>query len=257
MRSFDGKTILITGAGSGIGRASAIRLASEGANIVGLDLSDTALEETGGLVSAQGGNWRAVAGNIADLSKLDLAFSVALNEFRGLDGLVNNAAVRGPTATMDEIGPSDFDEVVAINLKAVWYALKLARAPMRSRGGGAIVNIASMAAMRPNPRLPLYGMTKAGVVSLTLQAALDYAKDGVRVNCVCPGPVKTSMSQGFVSHLPLQEANEIHRRIARTTALNRYGEPEELAAAIRFLLSADASFITGAIMPVDGGSSAK
>jgi NAD(P)-dependent dehydrogenase (short-subunit alcohol dehydrogenase family) len=254
------KTVVITGAGSGIGRASAIRLSEDGANVVGVDVSEDGLAGTAADVQKAGSDFVSVAGSVADLSVLDAAVAAAIERFGGLDCLVNNAAIPGPRKPFDEALPSEFDEIVAINLKAVWYALKIARGPMKSRGGGAIVNIASAAAKRPDPSLPLYSMTKAGVVALTLQTALTYARDQIRVNCICPGPVDTQMSNQHLAQISRAgpyEVDELRRRVARTTAVNRFGTPAELAAAISFLLSADSSFITGAVVPVDGGMTLK
>ena len=251
---FSGKVFVITGAGSGIGRATVLRLASEGACTIGVDLVEAGLNQTGEAALAFGAGWKPIVGDVADLQIIDAAIHAAVTEFGGLDGVVNNAAMTGPQKNFEETTIEEFGSVIDVNLRAIWHALKKAREPLKSRGGGAVVNVASMAAIRPNRRLPLYGTSKAGVVGLTLQTALEYAVDNIRVNCVCPGPVKTQMSHTYSSSA---EAEEMQRRIARTTALNRYGTPEELAAAIAFLLSADASFITGAVVPVDGGSSVR
>jgi NAD(P)-dependent dehydrogenase (short-subunit alcohol dehydrogenase family) len=254
---FTGRTVIVTGAGQGIGRACALRLAQEGASIVGVDLHAAALDAVGEQVRGQGGGWRTVAGDLRSLETFDRSLDVAVADFGGLYGLVNNAAVTGASKRLSETVPADFQQVMDINLKAVWYALQAAYAPIVAGGGGAVVNIASMAAMRPSRRLPIYGASKAGVIGLTQQAALEYAEDGIRVNCVCPGPVNTPAAEAYKSKMPPSRVEELDRRIMRTAAMNRWGEPAEIAAAVCFLLSDDASFITGAILPVDGGSSVR
>lgn len=252
-----GRTVLITGAASGIGLATAILAAEQGANIVGLDLVADGLEAAGERVGAAGGKWRGVAGSVADHAVFDSAIDAAADSFGGLDFLVNNAGISGVQGAFHDASVEDFDTVVEINLKAVWYGLKAARAPLASRGGGAIVNIASMAAMRPNPYAPLYSMTKTGVVMLTKQTALAYAPDGIRVNCICPGPIETPIVSKMEMTMTTEESAEFRRHFTAQTALSRFGRPEEIASAVLFLLGESASFVTGAILPVDGGMSVK
>lgn len=250
---FEGKIILITGAASGIGRACALRLAREGADIVGLDLSREGLNALAEDVSALGRRCRTVAGSVAELPAIDAAFEAATEDLGGLDGLVNNAGVGGPMKRFDRVDPEEFDMMVAVNLKSVWYGMRQALKPMQARGGGSIVNVASMAGLRPNRRHAPYGMTKAGVISLTQHAAMDYASLGVRVNCLCPGPVETPIFQQMQSALGAKAYDEARDRVQRRTLMNRFGTADEQAAAVAFLLSDEAAFITGIAMPVDGG----
>ncbi|MBS0412718.1 MAG: SDR family oxidoreductase, partial [Proteobacteria bacterium] len=250
---FAQRVALITGAASGIGRAAALRLAGEGADVVAVDLSRDGLSDLQAEVGRLGRRCETVAGSVADLTVLDEAFTRAQETFGGLDMLVNNAGIAGPMQRFDTVSPEAFDEVVSVNLRATWYGVKAAFAPLKARGGGAIVNIASMAGLRPNPRHAPYGATKAAVVSLTQHAAMDFARHNIRVNCVCPGPVETPIFRQMEQGVGAEAYEAARRRIVQRTLMNRFGTPEEQASAIAFLLSDEASFITGIAMPVDGG----
>lgn len=250
---FAGRTVVITGAASGIGRACALRLAEEGADIVGLDLSAEGLGALAADVTSRGGRCETAVGSVADLDVVTSAIQRATQVFGGLDGLVNNAGIGGPMQPFETVPVEDFDKMIAINLKPVWFGMQAACAPMRARGGGAIVNVSSMAGLRPNRNHALYGMTKAAVISLTHHAAMDYAKHNIRVNCLCPGPVETPIFEQMRSALGPAAYDSARTRVQQRTLMNRFGSAEEQAAAVAYLMSDEASFVTGIAMPVDGG----
>jgi len=250
---FENKVALITGAASGIGLAAALKLSESGADVVCLDLDSDGLVALREQIEATGQKCETVSGSVADLDKIDEAISLAVSQFGGLDLMVNNAGIAGPLKKFNAVDPTDFDKMVAINLKSVWYGIKAAYAPMVTRGGGSIVNVASMAGLRPNRHHSLYGMTKAGVISLTQHAAMDFAVDNIRINCLCPGPVETPIFEKMRDVLGEKAFETTRHRVQRRTVMNRYGTTDEQAAAIAFLLSDDATFITGIAMPVDGG----
>lgn len=243
------KTVLITGAGQGIGRAAAVRLADEGANLVVVDLSEDNLQS---LASEVPTRCEILAGSVADLDTIDKAFAIAQTKFGGLDGLVNNAGIGGPMKRFDQVERSEFEEIIDINLRPVWYGMQCAYKAMAGKGG-AIVNVASMAGIRPNRNQAPYGMTKAAVISLTQHASMDYAPANIRVNALCPGPVETPMFDQMKNFLDDEGYHRARKLVQSRTVMNRYGRPEEQAAAISYLLSDDASFVTGVAMPVDGG----
>ncbi len=248
----EGKCVFITGAGQGIGRAAAIRLAEEGANIIANDLSEEVLTDLKADVSARGVSCETVCGSVAEFATLDQAFEIASTRFGQLDGLVNNAGFGGYMKRFDQVNPEEFETIIDINLRPVWYGMKLAYAAMEGRGG-SIVNVSSMAGIRPNRNHSPYGMTKAAVISLTQHAAMDYAPANIRVNALCPGPVETPIFDQMRDYLDEEGVQRARNLVRSRTVMNRFGLPAEQAAAIAFLLSDDASFITGIAMPVDGG----
>lgn len=252
-RRFEDKAALITGAASGIGKAIALRLAGEGADIIALDLSANGLAALANEVLALQQRCTTVVGDVADLANIDLAFARAKDAFGGPHLLINNAGIAGPMQRFDTVAAEAFDMMVAVNLRPVWHAMRLAFAPMREIGGGAILNVASMAGLRPNRHHALYGMTKAAVISLTHHAAMDYADKGIRVNCLCPGPVETPIFEQMRRVLDQAAFETAQRRIKQRTLMKRLGSAEEQAAAAAYLLSDEASFVTGLVMPVDGG----
>jgi NAD(P)-dependent dehydrogenase (short-subunit alcohol dehydrogenase family) len=250
---FTGKTAIITGAASGIGQAGAMRLGEEGAGIVAVDVDEAGLAQLQEDLRNQDQRCEIITGDISQAGTIDAAIALAKSAFGRLDFLVNNAGIGGPMGRFDTPAPEDFDRMVSVNLKPVWYAMQKALAPMREAGGGAIVNVSSMAGIRPNRHHALYGMTKSAVISLTHHAAMDYARYGIRVNCLCPGPVETPIFQQMEQNIGAPAYLLARQAMLRRTLMNRFGNTNEQAAAIGFLLSDEAAFITGIALPVDGG----
>ena len=246
---FSGKVVLITGGGGGIGRAAAERFASEGARVALVDLAPAALAESAAAVEKAGGEVLTVHADVTRLADVERYAETAVKRFGVIDVFFNNAGVLGAVKPLVDYPEETFDRVMAVNVKAVWLGMKVVAPLMHARGGGAIVNTASIAGLRGSPNIIAYTASKHAVVGLTRAASLELARHGIRVNAVCPAPIETPMARQL-------EVDVKRERLTATIPMRRYGAPEEVAALVAFLASADAAYITGAIYTVDGGAMA-
>ncbi len=249
----EGKSALVTGAGSGIGRATALAFAREGAWVAVADLSLEAAQETATLVEQAGGQAVAIAADVSDEAAVEAMVQAAVNAFGGLDCAFNNAGIAPAAAGASmqkacDITPEAWERILAVNLTGVWRCMRHEVAQMRRQGGGAIVNTASIGGLVGLPFSSAYTVSKHGVVGLTRVAAADYAADNIRVNAVCPGYVETPMTEETLS--------QRGERILARVPMQRPGRPEEVAEAVVWMCSDRASFVTGAAWTVDGGYTA-
>ncbi|HWL03293.1 MAG TPA: SDR family NAD(P)-dependent oxidoreductase [Microbacteriaceae bacterium] len=243
---FTGRTALVTGSGSGIGRATALALGAVGANVAVADISATAGAETVELIRAAGGTAEFFPVDVADFASVEAMVAAVVARFGGLDIAHNNAGVEGEHVPLGDIRTDDWKRVIDIDLNAVYYCIKAEVAVMAERGGGSIINTSSVSGLIAGYNLGAYTAAKHGVIGLTKSAAIDHAKDGIRVNAICPGLIDTP----FIHELP-QIALD---RIMLGTPMSRLGQPGEIAKGVLWLASSGSSYVTGTALSIDGGT---
>lgn len=241
------KVGVVTGGGSGIGRATALAFAAEGARCV--VVADIDLDKAGAVVEEIGAVGVAVRADVTTEADCEAMVATAVDLGGGLDIACNAAGITGAGNATADFSYEDWRKVMALNLDGVFLSLRAELRAMRASGGGAAVNISSGAGLVGLPGLPAYVTAKHGVLGLTKSAAWDHVRDGIRVNAVCPGTIRTPMLEGF---LALEPDNE--KRLAKAAPMRRLGEPEEIAASVVWLCSEGASFVTGQALAVDGGA---
>ena len=256
MSRFSGKVVVVTGAGGGIGRATAARLATEGASLVLVDRVKQALDETRAVAERARVPMLAVEADVTQWSDVQRYVAAASERFGGIDAFFNNAGILGAVSPLVDYPEAEFDRVMAVNVKGVWLGMKAVAPAMAARGGGAIVNTASIAGLRGSPNLIAYTASKHAVIGLTRSGAIELVRRGIRVNAICPAPIETPMARELEQGFARDNPGRAHERFAASIPMRRFGEPDEVAALVVFLLSADAAYINGGIYTVDGGSMA-
>ncbi|WP_420645402.1 SDR family oxidoreductase [Candidatus Leptofilum sp.] len=248
----DGKIALITGGGSGIGRETAVLFANHGAKIAIADLNPKGGQETVQIITQTGGQAIFVQTDVSQAAQVENMVNAVVGAYGRLDIAFNNAGIEGHTDRTVDVTETEFDQIMAVNVKGVWLCLKYQIPQMIAQGGGAIVNTASVAGLVGTHSMPVYGASKHAVIGLTKSAALEYARKGIRINAVCPSVIRTPMvERGFVEFPQFVEATK------RINPMRRLGEPIEVAEAVLWLCSDAASFVNGTALTIDGGFTAQ
>ena len=241
---------LVTGAGSGIGRAIVGRIAAAGCRVVAADVQGDRANEVARMIRDEGGDALAITANVAEQGDVDRMIAEAVSAFGGLDMIVNNAGV-GSIGFIESVQDPEIERVFGVNLVGVIRVTRAATPHLKESGRGRIVNIASVEGIRGSGLLPVYSATKAGVIGVTRANAVELARFGVTVNAVCPGPIQTEMLA------PLLAAERYREKLIKGVPMRRLGVPEDVAGAVAFFASEEASFITGNVLVIDGGMTVK
>jgi NAD(P)-dependent dehydrogenase (short-subunit alcohol dehydrogenase family) len=244
---FSGRVAFITGGASGLGRAAAVQLAHQGALVVVADVQRDAAEGVVRELTARGAQSIAITCDVRDDTAVERAVAATVARFGRLDIAINAAGIGGPEVKTAEYAPDDWDRVIDINLNGVWRCMRHEIPAMLASGGGAIVNVSSVAGLIGFPRHPAYAASKHGVVGLTKTAALEYGRKGLRINALCPGFTLTPMVQQMIDAGLPQEV------LTGRVPMGRLGTPEEVAAAALFLCSSAGAFMSGHALAIDGG----
>lgn len=247
MAEFEGRVALVTGASSGIGRTAAVLFARHGAQVVASDVNEAGGKETVQMIGDAGGEAIFVRADVSKPSDCEAQVETALQNFGRLDYAFNNAGISGEMNLVADYSVESWERVIGINLSGVFYCMKYQIPAMLQAGGGVIVNNSSILGKVATQTVAAYIASKHGVIGLTQAAALDYAAQGIRINAIGPGYIRTAMTE------VLEQDPQTAERLIAMHPIGRFGEPEEVAEMALWLCSEKASFVTGAYFPVDGG----
>ena len=247
--SMKGKVALVTGAGSGIGRATSLVFAREGAKVMAVDLNEAPVTETVDLITGMGGEASGVTADVSMAEDVQRMVSETVSRFGRIDAAFNNAGIHtGVRIPFHEYPEDEWDRVIGVNLKGVWLCIKYEAPAMLEQGGGVIVNTSSVAGLVAGQGTSAYTASKHGVAGLTKSAAMDYARQGIRVNAVAPGEITTPMMDLIISSNNFSKVQKDEEQ-----PIGRMGKPEEIAEAVVWLCTDAASYVTGHVLPIDGG----
>ena len=255
---FTDRVVLITGGGSGLGRATAVRLATEGAALSLVDVSADGLEASKAAVldAAPDAQVLTTVADVSDEAQVEAYVAATVDRFGRIDGFFNNAGIEGKQNPTESFTAAEFDKVVSINLRGVFLGLEKVLKVMREQGSGMVVNTASVGGIRGIGNQSGYAAAKHGVVGLTRNSAVEYGRYGIRINAIAPGAIWTPMVENSMKQLDAENPRKAAEEFIQVNPTKRYGEAPEIAAVVAFLLSDDASYVNATVVPIDGGQSA-
>jgi NAD(P)-dependent dehydrogenase (short-subunit alcohol dehydrogenase family) len=256
---FEGKVVLITGAGAGLGRDAALRIAREGAKLSLVDLRGESLEETKKVIAEAVPDAEAllITADVSDEEAVKNYVKQTVARFGRIDGFYNNAGIEGKQNLTENYGSDEFHKVVSVNLNGVFYGMKYVLEVMKKQGSGSIVNAASVGGIRGVGSQSAYAASKHGVVGLTRNSGIEYGQYGININAIAPGAIMTEMVIGSLKQLGGDDWERAGQEFVSVNPMKRFGKPEEVSNLVAFLLSDEASFINATVIPIDGGQSYK
>lgn len=256
---FDDKVVIITGAGSGLGQASALQIAKEGGRLTLVDLNQEGLEETKSriLEEVPEADILLVTADVSKEENVKNYVEQTVQQYGRIDGFFNNAGIEGKQNLTENYGSEEFDKVVSINLNGVFYGMKYVLAVMKKQGSGSVVNTASVGGIRGVGNQSGYAATKHGVVGLTRNSGIEYGQYGISIKAIAPGAIMTPMVEGSLKQMDPDNWEEVGKQFVEPNPMKRFGKPEEVGYLVAFLLSDQANFINAAVIPIDGGQSYK
>lgn len=259
MKRFEDKVVIVTGAGSGLGRAATLQVAQEGAKLTLVDLNPDSLEETKKLIleAAPEAEVLLISANVADEEAVQNYVTQTVEKYGKIDGFFNNAGIEGKQNLTEDFGSDEFDKVLSVNLKGVFFGMKHVLKVMKEQGSGSIVNTASVGGIRGVGNQSGYAASKHGVVGLTRNSAIEYGQFGISINAIAPGAIMTPMVEGSLKQIDPVNWEEVGKAFVEPNPMKRFGKPEEVGYLVAFLLSDQSSFINATVIPIDGGQSYK
>jgi len=258
-KRFKNQVVLITGAGSGLGEATALQIAKEGAKLSLVDLNEDGLEKTKEKVLevAPKTDILLVKANVAHEEEVKNYVDQTVDKFGRIDGFFNNAGIEGKQNLTEDFGSAEFEKVIGINLNGVFYGMQYVLKVMREQGSGSIVNAASVGGIRGVGNQSGYSASKHGVIGLTRNSAIEYGQYGININAIAPGAIMTAMVEGSLRQMGGDNWEEVGKEFVKPNPMKRFGRPEEVGHLVAFLLSNEATFINAAVITIDGGQSYK